>query len=128
MCHTVQDVLKILEHLGDEKNYKRLNNIIKANIPLYGYQANLLFLKRSYGKTYMSYCLAFTQLKEALEDKDTVIIGEDILPQDPDLIEANSFRIQEWFKGFKEFIEQYYKSVELDIYASCADKLVYRKV
>lgn len=130
MLNDMDRILEILEIQGDN----RLKDILSRGIKLESYQANLLFLKRGYGKTHMSYILLANDILEYLKEANTAIIGmsSDISKKhvdfnsifyDPDIINQNTHR--SWLFGFKEFINKYYK--EFNIIEESKDSITVEK-
>jgi len=109
MIDTVNNVLETLKK-ADSREYNRLKLLVDRNVPIEGFQANLMFLRRGYGKTWMSYCLVATEIVEQLRDKEKVSVGDrdsdiSISIYDTDLISHN--RKQQWIHIFKDFINTY---------------------
>jgi hypothetical protein len=116
--HSVVDILNILKEV-DTNKYNQLKMLIDKDIPLSGFQANMIFLGRIYGKTYMSYIKASLSVIEMLKEKDKVRVGADGsdvcgFNLDPD---CNTYRRQEsWIAGFTAFIEEYFPELKINQY------------
>jgi len=130
MIKNIDKILEILEIQGDN----RLKDILSRGIKLEPYQANLLFLKRRYGKTFMSYTLLASDILEYLKENNTAIIGMsstiskkhidfNSIFYDPDITSQNIHK--SWLFGFKEFINKYYK--EFNIIKESQDSITIKK-
>ena len=121
MINDMQTILEILDMQGDN----RLKDTLARGIDLAPFQANLLFLKRGYGKTYMSYIEMANDILKYMNDygKDSVIIGEsteiskkyvDFNPiyYDTDILNHNMLR--NWLMGFEAFIKEYFKEFTIE--------------
>ena len=121
MINDMNTILEILQEHGDD----RLQDTLNRGIKLEPFQANLLFLKRGYGKTYMSYIEMANDILQHMNDynKDYVIIGEsteiskkhvDFNPimYDTDIINENM--LSHWFSGFAKFIKEYFKEFTIE--------------
>ena len=120
MVCSVTDVMRVLERC-DAKGYKNLKDVIDRNIPIEGYQANIMYLNRGYGKSFMSYILVAQKCMELLNTMPKVSVGSphsDINPAAYDIDIGNIHRyMQLWCEAFRVFIIEYYPELcinELD--------------
>lgn len=111
MICSVTDVMRVLERC-DAKGYKNLKDVIDRNIPIEGYQANIMYLKKGYGKSHMSYILVAQKCMEILDTVPKVAVGSqhsDINPAVYDIdIGISHLHIQLWLEAFRVFIPEYY--------------------
>ena len=99
----------------NQDGYRQLRDLLSRGIKLEAYQANLMFLGRGYGKTYMSYCLAAEECIDLLGTKELVTIGKidsDILIMDVDFNTTPMTR-RNWFEGFERFCKVHFSELEV---------------
>lgn len=117
MICSVTDVMKVLERC-DVEGYNKLKDVIDRNIPIEGFQANLMYLNRGYGKSWMSYILVAQQCMEILDKHDEVTVGSRsaiINPAYYDIdISTNHRRMQTWLEAFRLFIDEYYPDMKIN--------------
>lgn len=116
LVNSIDQILEILKY-KNPKNYKRLKEVIDRNIPIEPYQANLLFLNRGYGKTYMSFIM-MAQLIQEMPKKEILLTKEgfydynfDPRNYDPDII--NNRLWNDWLREFKKFLEEFYPEFKI---------------
>ena len=119
MICSVTDVMRVLERC-DTKGYKNLKDVISRNIPIEGYQANIMYLNRGYGKSYMSYILVAQRCMDLLNTIPKVSVGAPhsaVNPAAYDIDIGNIHRrMQLWLEAFRVFITDYYPEL-------CVNKL-----
>ena len=122
MIETTAEVLAVLKQTGKAEQAKFLEDVMKRDIPLHGYQANLLLLNRGYGKTHISYLRAMYVAIEDIEKH-----GHHLLERTYDQDANNVARRQVWFKEFAIFIGLYYQEYKIDHYNSMGTRLYITK-
>lgn len=120
MINDMNTILEILQMHGDN----RLQETLDRGIKLEPFQANLLFLKRGYGKTYMSYIEVANGILKFMNDykKDSAIVGDNIngfeksdfnpILYDTDILNKNMLRY--WIQGFETFLKEYFKEFTIE--------------
>ena len=108
MIDTTQMVLDMLIKQGNP-NAKKLSILMERDIPIEGYQANLMYLQRGYGKSFMSYCMAAAEAWSFLQTNDKYEIR---YFNDPDATTIR--RKQEWKELFNRFMDEYFPDLEVD--------------
>jgi len=105
----VKDHLKMrFIHDGDIA-YKDLLNFEERGIQLTPMQANLMFLNRGYGKTFMTYC----ELLKENRMKEYFKINIDDAERDEDSQILRHTGKLDWLKGFIYFMKQYGKDFSI---------------
>ena len=120
---TTDDVLEYLR-TTESSNYILLKELIDRDIPIEYFQANLMYMKRGYGKTWMSYCMVASDLYQKLQTKESYPVSFESTRLDKDC--TTHARKQEWLRQFSEFIAKYFSDIELIRNESNATKLTYR--
>ena len=101
MIESIENVGSLLRMSGSS-NSEDLQMLLDHDVPITGMQANLMFLNRGYGKTFMSYCFAYIQLLKKGEINLEQIAGM----KDPDVGTQHS-RIRNWQHGFLSFLQDH---------------------
>jgi len=124
MIDTTDEVLAILKRDPSKaKHCEMIKSIIERNIPVEGYQINMQYLNRGWGKTWMSYVEMGARMLYELKEKEEFVV-EHI--GDPDCTTHN--RRQTWLKEYQGFVDKYFSDdVELLKYKSSGNKLVYKR-
>jgi len=101
------EILSILEQTGHE-NAGKLKYILDHNIPIEDFQANLMFLQRAYGKTYMSYINKFLDLVEHFKYSTSIYTIEILKSGSNKNIKDKDLHTTQlklfWLRGFCDFL------------------------
>lgn len=129
MIESMSDMKKALEN--NPKQYNLLMDVISRDIPLTGFQANLMYLNRGYGKSWMSYIHVAQKCMSHLKDNKTVSVGDsrsDINPNIYDIdIRGKYQRLQHWINCFEVFAKDYYPELVKNMHKSNSMVLVFTK-
>ena len=102
--------------------YERLLDLEKRGIKLTPMQANLMFFKRGYGKTFMSYCNIIAE--NANKEYFRVNIKTTELDEES---QACGYQQKvEWIRGFGYFMEQY--GTDFKIRSQKQNEINYEKI
>ncbi len=122
---TIQDIKRLLASQPIEQNLRslqRLQDLENRGVRLTPIQANLMFFNRSYGKTFMSYCMIAETMREMFNCQLMVLVGFNVWSEhhinpknyDPDLIKYDhEINKKIWMNGFLDFLAKHFPEFEV---------------
>lgn len=96
---SIDEMVDHMEKIG-HKNTTILKYMIAKKIPMEEFQANLMFFKRGYGKSWMSYILVYADMLNSNKDIFDIRPKYDMDANEPQ-------RKRTWLVQFDRFMEKY---------------------
>ena len=96
------------EYTGKD-TFKKMVDLERRGVVLTPMQANLMFVKRGYGKTFMEYCRVLAENST----REYFTVSTKTAERDEDSHYLSIHGKMDWLRGFRDFMEKYGKDFKV---------------